>query len=125
MRALVEQAIASGDSSQAGIAALPGSLMLELRWLVGVVKRKLRCIRQPSLVIHPRNDDRASLRNLEYLQDNLGGLVHTLVLDDSYHVVTLDRQRHLVLGRTLDFVLQVDRALTLAADENDDLEWLR
>jgi len=29
IRAIVEQAIKSGDSSQAGIAALPGSLMLE------------------------------------------------------------------------------------------------
>ena len=34
LRLLVERAIKSGDSSQAGIAALPGSLMLELRWLV-------------------------------------------------------------------------------------------
>ena len=34
IRALVEEAIVSGNSSQAGIAALPGSLMLELRWLV-------------------------------------------------------------------------------------------
>jgi hypothetical protein len=26
------------------------------------------------------------------------------VLDDSYHIVTLDRQRELVLQRTLDFL---------------------
>ena len=41
MRALVEQAIKSGDSSKAGIAALPGGLMLELRWLVQQVKREV------------------------------------------------------------------------------------
>jgi len=39
IRAIVEQSINSGDSSRAGIAALPGSLMLELRWLVKQVKR--------------------------------------------------------------------------------------
>jgi carboxylesterase len=124
IRALVEQAISSGDSSRAGIAALPGSLMLELRWLVKQVKREVRQVQQPALIVHPREDDRASLRNLEYLQNNLGGLTETLVLDDSYHIVTLDRQRQLVVDRTLEFVSQIDRnAIPTLADE-DTLEWL-
>jgi carboxylesterase len=45
MRALVEQAIASGDSSQAGIAALPGGLMLTRLRL-----RPTRYIRIPRVV---------------------------------------------------------------------------
>jgi carboxylesterase len=104
IRALIEQAIKSGDSSQAGVAALPGSLMLELRWLVQRVKDEIAKIKQPALIVHPREDDRASLRNVSFLQDNLGGPVHTVVLNDSYHIVTLDRQRELVLQRTLDFL---------------------
>ena len=98
IRALVEQAISSGDSSRAGIAALPGSLMLELRWLVKQVKREVGQVQQPTLIVHPREDDRASLRNLEYLQTNLAGLIEAVVLDDSYHIVTLDRQRQLGRG---------------------------
>ena len=104
LRELVKTAITSGDSSQAGIAALPGSLMLELRWLVQQVKAGTADVRQPTLIVHPREDDRASLRNVKYLQGNLSGRVETVVLDDSYHVVTLDRQRHVVVDRTLDFV---------------------
>src|SRR5215831_3036304 len=104
IRSLVEQAIKSGDSSQAGVAALPGSLMLELRWLVQRVKYEIAKIKQPVLIVHPREDDRASLRNVCFLQDNLSGPVQTVVLDDSYHIVTLDRQRELVLQRTLDFL---------------------
>ena len=104
LRALVEQAIKGGDSSQAGVAALPGSLMLELRWLVQRVKQEIAKIKQPVLIVHPREDDRASLRNVSFLQDNLGGPVQTVVLDDSYHIVTLDRQRELVVQRTLDFL---------------------
>jgi carboxylesterase len=46
----------------------------------------------------------ASLKNAQYLQANLGGLVDTLVLDDSYHIVTLDQQRHIVVDRTERFV---------------------
>jgi carboxylesterase len=122
VRTLVERAINSGDSSRAGIAALPGSSMLELRWLVRQVMREVRQVRQPTLIVHPRADDRAGLRNLRYLQCNLAGLADSLVLDDSYHIVTLDRQRHLVLDRTLDFVSHVVQAATLAAD---NLEWLR
>jgi carboxylesterase len=107
LRELVKTAILSGDSSKAGIAALPGSLMLELRWLVREVKRKAPLVRQPTLIVHPRDDDRASLGNMRYLQRHLSGIVQSVVLDDSYHVVTLDRQRQVVLERTLDFVARL------------------
>jgi carboxylesterase len=122
LRALVEQALQSGDSSRAGIAAMPGSLMLELRWLVQQVKREVGSVRQPALIVHPREDDRASLRNLDYLQTNLAGLVETVVLDDSYHVVTLDRQRQLVVSRTLDFVSQLQKIGMTPPPGRDSIE---
>jgi carboxylesterase len=118
LRELVKTAILSGDSSKAGIASLPGSLMLELRWLVEDTKRRVGGVRQPTLIVHPREDDRASLRNMKFLQTHLSGLVETVVLDDSYHVVTLDRQRHVVVDRTLDFVARTQQfAGSLAAIE--------
>jgi carboxylesterase len=49
----------------------------------------------------------------------LGGLTHTLVLDDSYHVVTLDRQRQLVLERTLALVPLLEQKTTVTIDEDD------
>lgn len=109
LRELVKTAIMSGDSAKAGIAALPGGMMLELRWLVEDTKRRVGDVRQPTLVVHPREDDRASLSNMKYLQSNLAGLVETVVLDDSYHIVTLDRQRHVVVDRTLDFVARAQQ----------------
>jgi carboxylesterase len=119
LRALIERAIKSGDSSRAGVAALPGCLMLELRWLVQCVKQEIAYIRQPTLILHPREDDRASLRNLSYLQASLGGLIETVVLDDSYHLVTLDRQRQIVVARTLEFGARLRRGIfhTLATDD--------
>jgi carboxylesterase len=121
LRALIERAIKSGDSSRAGVAALPGSLMLELRWLVERVKLEIGEVRQPALIVHPREDDRASLRNLHYLQGSLGGLTETVVLDDSYHLVTLDRQRQIVVARTLEFAARLQQGIfqTLATDEED------
>src|SRR5262249_43781579 len=76
--------------------------------LVATVKPNLGKVRQPALIVHPRQDDIASLRNAQYLQAHLGGLVDTLVLDNSYHMVTLDQQRHIVADRTARFVSWVE-----------------
>ena len=54
-------------------------------------------------MIQAREDDLSSLRNAEYLQRHLGGLVDTLILDDSYHIVTVDRQRDLLIESTVAF----------------------
>jgi carboxylesterase len=123
LRALIEQAIKSGDSSRAGIAAVPGSLMLEMRWLTRQVRDEIGEVRQPTLIVHPREDDRASLRNLFYLQRSLRGLTETVVLDDSYHLVTLDRQRQLVVARTLEFAARVQQGIfQRRATDLDDAE---
>jgi carboxylesterase len=54
--------------------------------------------------VHPREDDRANIANSFWLQRNLAGTVSMVVLNDSYHVVTMDRQRQLVADRTVAFV---------------------
>ena len=59
--------------------------------------------------MHPREDDYADLNNAWYLQRHLKGLVDMVVLDDSYHVVTIDRQRHVVVDRTATFVETVTK----------------
>lgn len=109
VRALVTTAINSGDSSQAGQLTNPGSSMLEMRWLINTVKRELGRVSQPALIVHPREDDRAGLSNAAYLQKRLTGLVDTCVLDDSYHVITMDRQREVVVQRTATFAARVAR----------------
>jgi carboxylesterase len=110
VRALVTAAVHSGDSSKAGQLANPGRVMLEMRWLADTVKRQLGGIRQPTLIVHPREDDRASLNNAAYLQRSLGGMVETFVLDDSYHIVTVDRQRDLVVARAAAFARSITNA---------------
>jgi carboxylesterase len=107
LRALIAEALHSGDPSKAGFITIPGGPMLELRRLVRVVLKQLPEIRQPALVMHPRDDDRASLRNMAHLQKHLGGRVEAVVLEDSYHVITLDRQREVVLQKTLGFAQSV------------------
>ncbi len=104
IREFIRNALFSGDSSVAGLPATPGGAVLEHRRLVNALKKKVAGIRQPALIVHPRDDDYADLDNAWYLQRNLKGLVDMVVLDDSYHIVTVDRQRHVVVERTLGFV---------------------
>jgi len=73
------------------------------------VKKELGEIKTPVLIMHPRHDDIASIDNALYLQRKLGGLVDMVVMDDSYHIITLDRQRHLVVERSLMFASALEK----------------
>lgn len=110
MRAIVVSSMQSGNAGEAGVFSTPLRSFANMNALVAVVRRNLGKIKQPALIVHPRNDDMASLRNAQHLQTHLGGLVDTLVLDNSYHIVTLDQQRHVVAERSVDFVAMVERA---------------
>jgi carboxylesterase len=104
VRRIVVSSMQAGDSASAGIFSTPVRAFGHFNSLVAAVKPNLGMIKQPALIVHPREDDMASLKNAQYLQAHLGGLVDTLVLDDSYHIVTLDQQRHLVAERAEQFV---------------------
>jgi carboxylesterase len=80
-----------------------GGVLWEFKALRNVVKKELGSVRQQTLVFHPRHDDQSDLSNTMQLQRELGGLVDVVVLNDSYHMVTLDRQRALVVDRSVDY----------------------
>jgi len=103
IRSVVLSAMTSGDTTRAGILVTPGRAIYQHCELVDVVKRELKSIAAPAVLIQARDDDMASLRNSEYLQRHLRGPVSTVILDDSYHIVTVDRQRDLVIEASAAF----------------------
>ncbi|MFM9848129.1 MAG: alpha/beta hydrolase [Hyphomicrobiaceae bacterium] len=109
IREFIRSALFGGDSSIAGLPSTPGVAVLEHRWLVNATKRVLGTITQPTLILHAREDDYADLNNASFLQRKLGGMVDTVVLDDSYHIITVDRQRHVVVDRATQFVERVGK----------------
>ena len=62
----------------------------------------------PTFIGHAREDDQSSLSNAIFVQQRLKGPVETLILDDSYHMITLDRQRAMVVDRTVAFADGLD-----------------
>lgn len=109
MRAIVARAMRQG-APEAGLLGTPSQALRELWRLVAALKPRLPDIRQRTLLVHAREDDVASLSNSLYLQRHLGGLVDALILDDSYHLVTLDRQRTEVTDRVVAFTRAVSDA---------------
>lgn len=107
VRALIESALNSPGNTSAGLPYTPGGAVLEHRWMAETFRREASKIKQPSLILHPREDDHADLNNSEFLQRNLGGRVELVVLDDSYHIITIDRQRQVVVDRTVSFMTKV------------------
>lgn len=103
LRAFLDRALKSPGAPVIPVTT-PGSAVLERRWLAKYVAKIVKHISQPTLIIHPREDDYAGMDNTFYLQKNLAGHVDMLVLDDSYHIITVDRQRDQVLQRTTEFL---------------------
>ena len=105
----------AGDRSAIGPAQLEREAVLALLQVLDEVRHPRRdvallAIQRPVHAMAVRLGTEASLRNAAYLQRALGGMVDTCVLDDSYHIVTVDRQRDLVVQRTVAFARSITDA---------------
>lgn len=74
-------------------------------------------VRTPTLILHAREDDMSHPRNAWRLRDALGGPVEVRLLDDSYHMIHVDRERLRVADMTAEFfgVPAVSRELSREA----------
>lgn len=115
VRAFVRSALDCAARNGRAPTHTPGEAVLERRWLAEATLRCLGRVRQPALIVHPREDDYAGLSNAWHLQRHLAGAVDMCVLEDSFHYVTVDRQRHVVLARALEFLGRVAPAGRQAA----------
>ena len=103
LRKAAVEAHAQKDRPSEDVLGCPGGALLEIRWLAAEVSPRLSGVTQPCLIVHAREDDRSRLATSQFLQTRLGGIVDLIVLEDSYHLVTMDRQRDMVLERLQAF----------------------
>jgi carboxylesterase len=109
LRNFILDSLQNGSEAIEDLFGRGGGLVLEFRKLVRNVKPLLGQVKQHALVFHPRHDDQSDLKNSMLLQRRLSGMVEVCVLDDSYHMVTLDRQRPIVVDRVKDFVTRMTK----------------
>lgn len=107
LRSFILDSLSSGNDAIEDMFGRGGGLVLEFRRLVRSVKPLLSQITQHALIFHPRHDDQSDISNTMTLQRRLAGRVEVCVLEDSYHMVTLDRQRSVVIDRAKEFASRV------------------
>ena len=109
-RSVITAAITRGNSAEAGLLGTPSGALQQMWELIAQTRREMPTIRCPALLLHAREDDIASLSNAFYIQRHLGGLVDAVILDDSYHLVTIDQQRDIVIERSLALAARLEAA---------------
>ncbi|HEU4663354.1 MAG TPA: alpha/beta fold hydrolase [Dokdonella sp.] len=107
IRHRVVGAMLSGDSQAAGLAGFPWPSLAEFQRLSRHVRRRLGRVRAPCFVAHSSDDDVASLRNVRVVERGVRAPVETLLLDDSYHMVTVDQERGKVIERSAAFFRRI------------------
>jgi carboxylesterase len=99
--------MAQREISAAGAAYIPLTGLYELERALAFVKRSLADISAPTLIIHAREDEISTLRSPHYLLERLGSHIkHLRVLENSYHMVTLDNERKQVVAAMNGFLLK-------------------
>lgn len=103
LRSQVSAAMQSGDSTIAGLPGNPWHSLADLYQLSRQVRRQLPQVAAPCLVAHASEDDVASIGNAKLVIRKVQGPTELLLLDDSYHMITIDRQRRLLIERSARF----------------------
>lgn len=107
IRAWIVGSMLAGDSGAAGLPGNPWGSLAEFIHLSNHVRRRLGRVHAPCLVVHSTDDDIASLRNVALIENNVAAPVETVLLDDSYHMVSVDQQRDVVIDRSVGFFQRI------------------
>ncbi|MEO5621852.1 MAG: alpha/beta fold hydrolase [Dokdonella sp.] len=103
IRKRIVGAMLSGDSAAAGLAGFPWPSLAEFQRLSLHVRNRIGRVRAPCFIAHSANDDVASLRNVRIVERGVRAPVETLLLDNSYHLVTVDQERGKLIERSAAF----------------------
>ncbi len=113
LRAQISTAMLSGDSAAAGLPGNPWYSLAEMHGLAADVRRQLSQVTAPCLVAHASEDDIASLKNAELVMRQVSAPAELLLLKDSYHMITIDKERRTLIERSAAFFDNIAAADTL------------
>jgi len=106
-RALVHAVLENRDalaSEKVGIFSTPGVTVKESTRLIRAARKVLPKVISPTLIIHSTEDDMASVENAHLVANRISSQkVECFFIDDTYHVLTLDKRRNDVAKRLGEF----------------------
>ena len=111
LRARIVEQMNSGDSSAAGLPGNPWWSVIELRALSTHVMKNLPQLRSPCLVLHAKEDDISSVSNAHDIERMaVNAHVELVLLDNCYHMITIDRERRTVIAKLNEFIARIAHA---------------
>jgi carboxylesterase len=88
----------------ASLPRIPVNAIYELVHLQKIVKGQLKQVTNPVLLVHAKNDRVAPPRNVALVKNGVSSdIVESVFLENSEHVVTMDRDKELVAEKVVEF----------------------
>jgi carboxylesterase len=116
MRAWLAEELQFKHLSYGGASCIPAKSLREADRLIRHVAASLGHIRTPTLLIHAREDDVASLANVRFVRKHIGAdMVREIIVENSYHMITLDNDCAYAADRTAHFFDAMARRRTQKA----------
>jgi esterase/lipase len=94
------------SAASKGYPIFPLRTLTEIDRLIVWVRARLGAVTAPTVILQAREDDMTSPRNASIVYDEISSEDKQLVLlDDCYHVITVDKQREVVADNLGKFFL--------------------
>ena len=104
LRRWVAREMAHKDASMVGASRLNLPAIQEAERMIASVKKSLPRITAPAIVIHAVEDEVASPRSAHHIAKHIGSkVVESVMLHNSYHMITVDNDREQVAADTIRF----------------------
>lgn len=104
LRRWVAREMAHKDASMVGASRLNLPAIQEAERMIASVKKSLPRITAPAIIIHAVEDEVASPRSALYIASHIGSsTVESVMLHNSYHMITVDNDREQVSADTIRF----------------------
>jgi carboxylesterase len=107
LRAQISGLMLGGDSAAAGLPGNPWPSLAEMYDMAAVVRRELPKVKSPCYIAHATEDDVASLENAYLVARSVSGPTEMLLLKDSYHMITIDRERRTLIQGSAEFFSRI------------------
>lgn len=121
LRAWIAREMTEKSTSAAGSSRIPMSGIFETDKLIKSVKRNISRVTAPALIMHSLEDDTATVKSADFVEREIGSnRVRKIFLDDCYHIVTLDNQKHMVAEETIRFF---NEAIAAKASPSPEMEF--
>lgn len=104
LQRLVAREMERTGASAAGRSRLSAEGIFQAHCLIREVRARLKAVRAPALMIHAQEDDVSTVRSTALVDSRISSPERRVViLQDSYHMVTLDNEKARVADETIQF----------------------